>query len=946
MKIDLSQFIGKFSQESKEHLQNISDGILILEKDPEAEDVITQVFRSVHTLKGSSKMLKLSDINLVSHKMEDVLGAVRDKKIALNGKICDLLFEGVDTIKACLDAIVGGEGESPDITALCDLLDKVSEGEEIEAETSKKTPKEEEPVEDEKSEPSKVGAGGAKKSFDRELFAKGFEDEAVERLKNIAAGIERLEKNPDDVGLLIELIRSLSALKGTSKILKYDHINLISRRMEDILKGVKEKKLLLGRDVSKLLLRSIRVMESLVQEIDKGEDESSEAKEISILLDRVLRGEKIDTVVSKKGTKKKNPKSKIQNPKKTQTPISEPQENEIQPPTAGGGAKKVQDVQEGELQEETASLPETASIPAKGEKADKLHPLEIEETVRVSINKLDKVIKLAGEIFASQMKSRQRLTALREIEELAKKHHKLMSENSKVNGAGGRGLSWEKGVKDSHALMRSIDKVIRDDKENIALLDLIIGELQDDVLKMRMLPLSTIFAAYPRTIRDLGKSLGKKIDLIIEGEGTELDRKMIEKVNDPLMHMIRNSIDHGIEEPEQRVKKGKPEAGQLKITAGYEGGGILLEVEDDGSGIDVDAIKKKAFKKELVSQRELDSLSDREAMNFVFLPGFSTSKIITDVSGRGLGLDIVKENIEELKGSISLDSPDGKGTTFTIKLPLTVTTLRVLFISTRGRTLAIPGSYIEEAIKITHDDFIRVVDKNAIMLRNELVPIANLGDVLALPGNDTSNRDDLFLVITHSLGKRVGFIVDNILDEEEAVINPLPDPLKRVKNVSGATISGDGEIIVILHVPDLIESTRNISGVREQKDEIEIEVASQRILVVDDSLSTAEIEKSILEAYGYDVDLARDGREALNRIEKTEYDLIVTDIQMPEMDGFTLTQRLRENERYAQVPIVIVTSLEKEEDKKKGIEVGADAYIVKGDFDQTNLVDTISSLIG
>ena len=483
-------------------------------------------------------------------------------------------------------------------------------------------------------------------------------------------------------------------------------------------------------------------------------------------------------------------------------------------------------------------------------------------------------------------------------------------------------------------------------REDLALQDLIINELQSNTIKMRMEPLSVIFNAYPRAIRDIAKSLDKQIELVIQGEDTELDRKMIEKLNDPLIHLLRNAIDHGIEPAAEREKAGKPAKGLIRIQALTEGSNIVLNIEDDGGGIDVEKIKQKALQKKMFkSMEDLNSMNEFEVMKLIFMPNFSTAAIITDLSGRGVGLDIVKKNIEDMKGFISVDSILGSGTKFTIKLPLTLTTIRSLICTSGNQKWSIPISSIKQTLILDKSEVIAVVDRDAIRLDNQIYSLVKLSKTLGL--RDSGNDSDRLMIIVGYYGKeQIAFIVDDILEEIEVVIKPIPHIVKKVKNVSAVTVSLNGEIIPILFMPDLISSAKSIQeGNKEPIMNMKSKGNVPHVLVVDDSLNTREIEKTILEAYGYRVDTARDGLDGYEKAMEVQYDVIVSDLEMPRLNGFGLIERLRLEPKYKLTPIIVVTSRENENDKRRGIEVGANAYIIKGSFDQTSLVDTIESLL-
>jgi chemotaxis protein histidine kinase CheA len=462
-----------------------------------------------------------------------------------------------------------------------------------------------------------------------------------------------------------------------------------------------------------------------------------------------------------------------------------------------------------------------------------------------------------------------------------------------------------------------------------------------------MIPLSTVFDSLHRMVRDISKNLGKDIVLVVEGGDIELDKKMIEKLGDPLVHMLRNSLDHGIEPPEERRKAGKPGTGTVKLSACYDAGSVLIELSDDGGGIPLEKIKERALRKKMFSEDELNDMPESALVDLIFQPGFSTSSIVTDVSGRGVGMDVARRNIvEELRGSFRIETKRGRGTSFFIRLPLTLAVMRVLLVDVADTVFAIGAHYVSEIIRVPKDELITVVNKRAVRLREEIIPVASMTSLLNIPARGKTERNDVLIAIVHTGGEKLGLIIDALRDEEDMVIKPLPAHMKNIRLVSGVIISGRNEIINVVHVPAVIEAAGEIREVKPLKGTAGEEGSAIHILVVDDSINTREIEKSILESYGYKVDLAGDGLEALEKIREFKYSVVITDVEMPRLDGFSLTERLRNDEAHKDIPVIIVTSREKEEDKKRGIMVGADAYIVKGAFDQSNLLETVQNLIG
>jgi chemotaxis protein histidine kinase CheA len=466
-------------------------------------------------------------------------------------------------------------------------------------------------------------------------------------------------------------------------------------------------------------------------------------------------------------------------------------------------------------------------------------------------------------------------------------------------------------------------------------LDPLINELQSKAREMRMLPAATIFDNYPRLVRDISTAQHKEINFIMEGTETEIDKKILEEINPALIHLLRNAVDHGVKEK-----------GTIKLSARHEGGNIFIEVSDDGQGVEVEKVKEVALKKKLALPAELDKMTEKEIINFIFLPGFSTSPIITDVSGRGVGLDVVKNQVEKVRGQVKIETQKGTGTKVILKLPLTIAIIHALFVKSAGQTFALPLLSVDETLSVGIKELHSLENRLAITLREHTIPVVPLGQILGLPGISEPRLQGVHLVVVSSLDKKLALLVDAILQEEEIYIKSIGAYLGEIKNIEGAAIVGNGEVIVVLDVPDLVENAAAAKAKVIEAAPMEVEeVAKKQVLIVEDSFTTRELEKSILEAQGYQVDTAVDGLDAMDKLSKNKPALIVTDIQMPRMDGFELCHMVKQNEQFKDIPVVMVTALEKEEDKRRGIEVGAAAYITKSSFEQKNLLETIERLI-
>jgi len=496
-------------------------------------------------------------------------------------------------------------------------------------------------------------------------------------------------------------------------------------------------------------------------------------------------------------------------------------------------------------------------------------------------------------------------------------------------------------------------------KDDVQAQETLMDSLHDKTLLMRMLPLSIVFEPAGRMVRELARSIGKQVECVVNGAEIELDRQMIDKLSDPIIHLIRNGIDHGLETPEKRLAAGKPVQGRLTLSARQDGGWVVIEVTDDGSGIPLDAVREKAVKKGVISEEKAAAMSDQEAIDLIFLPGFSTSHIITDLSGRGVGMDVVKQCIlDDLQGVINVETRPGAGTTFSLRLPLSLAVMRVLLVEVDGLPFGFTAQYVAELLRLPREAMLTVAERNAVIIRNEFVPVVPISELLRIPAhlarpndNDSVRTAGLLLLVLRVRNEKIALVVDELLDERDMVIKPLPEHMRHLPMVSGIVTTGKNELVSVLHAPALLDLARRVrtqavrSKAERGTDALTTEI-HYRVLVVDDSLNTREIEKDVLEAYGYEVTLAEDGLDGLRKAMDGDFDAVLTDVEMPHMDGFTLTARLRQEEKYRNKPIIIITSREKEEDKRRGVQVGADAYIVKGDFDQSNLVDTLRALLG
>jgi two-component system, chemotaxis family, sensor kinase CheA len=539
------------------------------------------------------------------------------------------------------------------------------------------------------------------------------------------------------------------------------------------------------------------------------------------------------------------------------------------------------------------------------------------DTVRTSVKTLDTLVNLIGELIISKKRFEEKTGRLKQLSRIER----------------------VEGLADFH---RGLD-------EDVLYLDYLVQELHQKAMSLRMLPLKTITDGLQRLIRDLAKAQGKEIRLEVAGENIELDRVLMEALKPMFVHMINNAVDHGLEPPEERLASGKPARGTIRIAARHEGNSVRIDIRDDGRGMDPDRIRQAALRRGIISREEAERLSQEEALYLTLRPGFSTSEIVTDLSGRGVGMDVVNRNIEKVKGNLVLNSVVGRFTEICLQLPLTLSVIEALMVDCGGDSFAVPLSYVQETIKIRSGDVATVGSKEVVSVRGGTIPLVSLASILGLNVKKSLlESGKIAAVILRVREQTLALTVDTIMGSSEIVVKGLGEQLKSVRYIFGATILGDGSPALILDVPNLFSGSAGEASTTIRKSFAENQAARRKgsILVVDDSITTRTMERSILIAHGYRVMIAISGEDALDKVAADRFDLVISDVEMPGINGFELTRTLRGLDEYREVPVVIVSSLSRDEDKRKAIAAGAQAYIVKGSFEQGSLLETVEALIG
>ncbi|MEW6735303.1 MAG: response regulator, partial [Acidobacteriota bacterium] len=499
------------------------------------------------------------------------------------------------------------------------------------------------------------------------------------------------------------------------------------------------------------------------------------------------------------------------------------------------------------------------------------------------------------------------------------------------------------------SLQKRVADLVKSAEHNRRLIGAMVDDLLHDMKKAVMLPVSTLLEVFPKLVRELSRDHGKDVKLIIEGGDIEIDKRILEEMKDPLTHLLRNCIDHGIETVQERERKQKPPQGTITITVAQKNGRVEILVADDGIGIDITKVAAAALKLGLLSQASTPAPQGEELLPLIFHSGLSTSPIVTDISGRGLGLAIVRERVENLGGAISVETVPDRGSSFRILLPLTLATFRGTLVKVGEAIFVVPSVNVERVARIEKTDIKTVENRETIRLNGRAISLVRLGDALELPHKDKQRADSkfIFVLILGSADRRIAFSVDEILNEQEVMVKSLGKQLSRVRNIAGATILGTGKVVPVLNVADLMKSAVKVVSAPASSYATWQETGSKRkaILVAEDSITARALLKNILESAGYYVKTAVDGIDALTTLKTEVFDLVISDVDMPRMSGFDLTAKIRADQKLSHLPVILVTALERREDRERGIDVGANAYIIKSSFDQSNLLEVARRLI-
>lgn len=800
--------------------------------------------------------------------------------------------------------------------------------------------------------------------------------ESFELIEQLDQDLVELESRPDDLDLLNRIFRVAHTIKGASSFLNFDVLTHLTHHMENLLNMARHGDLVIDADVMDVILESIDLMKALLGRIrDCGEDSGLEVEPCVLRLDAVANGTAIpssapaaapapepipEPVVQSapeeepdySGMSEEEVEAEIERliavrqaedaakrANKTPSASSEEEpdysgmsEEEVEAEIerliairqAEDAAKRSSKASTNESEEKKPepsapapapvsapvavvkpepAAPKAAPAPRKVESKDEGEgrggASAVEQTIRVDVKRLDHLMNLIGELVLGK--------------------NRLIKINDDVEER-----------YEGEAFLEELNQVV-------SIVSLVTTDLQIAVMKTRMLPIGKVFNKFPRMIRDLSRELNKKIELEITGEETELDKSIVEEIGDPLVHIIRNSCDHGIETPETRLAAGKEEMGTIQLKAYHEGNHIVIQIIDDGKGLDAEMLKLKSIEKGIITEKEADTMSEKEAFGLIFRPGFSTAAQVTSVSGRGVGMDVVKTNIEKLNGMIDIDSEVGRGTSMKLKIPLTLAIIQALLVGVQEEYYAIPLASVLETVRISKDEIYTVENRSVMRLRDEVLSLVHIGDIFEVE-RVFDNSEHAYVVVLGLAESKIGLIVDSLVGQEEIVIKSLGEYLKGIDGIAGATIRGDGGVTLIVDVAALMQMAKSVkSTVGQESAESKNRSGAKNsasdycVMIVDDSKTDRTIMRKSIEPMGITIVEATDGVEALNILKQGDhnFDGMLIDIEMPRMDGYTLAAEIKKYNKYKNLALIAVTSRTGKADRMRGVESGMVEYITK-----------------
>ena len=963
-----------FRSESDEILERIFNNLFSLESTPANKELTNNVYRDLHSLKGAVRMIGYNNIQTILHKMEDIFDSVNSNKFCLNVDILKVLINSLEVVARFLQESIKNNREIIDdsYTTTIAELEKLS-GEENEQpspaisdiqevkpsnSSNKELIKNQEAINyafnncfeiidsivpEEESQDIVLLEEEVQKIY--EFFKDSDLYEVKTSLENIITKIDFVmhATNTLTISEILELRNELS-----SAVAKFSTSCIETESSGLTFFEVAEK-------ISMLQASSIHTKEIKedILKLREGIDDNSIIEIINTIIEILdFIGENSVLLEEQMALTLKSAVEYCASPNESVDSDLIIQQLEIMKQLLELNYKKDTDVVE------IKSLSTQSSTGSNNSSSTEI------KTLHVNAQKLDTLVNQLGELIITKIKTEKNLEKIDNIKnvnescqkDLLKTSNYLRYYNRKYLQTGASEQYTSAFVKQVFALLSDItqnvsrtiydlNSLYRTSKEDDMKMRLIIDEMESMVKNIRVLPISTVFNSFSRMVRDIANEKGKDIDFEIEGKDTCADKKIIEEIKTPLIHILRNAIDHGIETREERIANGKNPVGRILLSAKQDDNKVIIEVADDGQGFNLQKIKDRAVSRGFLTQEDIDSMTDESIMNIIFWPGFTTGDSITSISGRGIGLDVVKTKISQLNGKVKVISEFGKGSCVRIEIPVTLTTLRVFLVKISEQTFAIPIQVITTFILKKQSEIKTNNGTRSIIYDGKIIPLYYLSDILKLKALPRGEKETILII--ESDEKTIGLVVDKLLGDQDILQKKLSPPLYKVKNISGVTNLASGELCLILNMQDILHYDFNkaISSSQEPKLIPSDFMSYKRILVVDDSITSRTMIKNILLNIGYSVDTVLDVEEAMTKLKINHYDLIITDLNMPKVDGYEFVERLKSDEMYADIPVIVMSSLPEKTALQKLYPYEIEYYMQKDDFNQIEFANQIKKII-
>ncbi len=1017
---ELDEILNIFSQESTEILQSMDKNLLLLEKKPNSVDIAMHLFRDAHSLKGSARMLGFDDIQNIAHKIEDVLGLIREEKIKVDSNITDTISSALGLIGVLIKKTIEQKSEykSKETIAHIEKLNAICK---------------QEGNEKNKNDEAFYKRQALEKNFEKIgdyitsiilIYSKSVTDNNFEQFQDLISITASLSSLIEECGYgeLIDISIALNDLasqyvneenRNDDTLFKFNvkinefiqSFNLLAQKnnikikdyYENAYKITQDSRLEINdspNDEGKLknveLIELVNKVNETISEINKNKHSLAEVK--SLLNEIIARLDddsfkKIYEIILSVILNFEQSNSKLEDDSLGALKeiliscegIAEAKSNALK--TYSDFGEEIDLLNQKALVVSQMINYELKSPSAGYERAQRtIKPVDWAEsfdttsikTLRVNSDKLDKLVNQIGNLIVTRIKSQENISLVKVLQDnlidLQKYYHKIgyymkfyekkyiQETKNEVDFLQKKDafLSYNKQLISFHSanmekmneILNNLNFLMKELQENNIKLNTTTQDMENMVKSMRILPLSAAFNLFPRMVHNISKDKEKEIELTIEGADVSADKKIIEDIKIPIMHIIRNSIDHGIEIPKERERIGKKRTGSIILKATQKENKILISIKDDGRGINIEKIKQKAIEKGFVTKDAAQNMSKEQLANFIFYPGFSTGEVVTELSGRGLGLDIVHTKISQLNGRIDVYSEENKGTVVTLELPTTMATMKAFILKEKNQLFAVPTGNIHNVLRISPDEINEREGRHYFIYDNEAIPICRLSSILNYKIDENEEIDKYTIMVLKSESITLGLIIEKLIGDEEILHKKLPEPMLRVKNISGITTLANGEMCLLLNISDILNYDKvnpyelNTTKTLTLKDN-----SKYKILVVDDSITTRRLMKNVLSSQGYNPDIEISPKDALKLLETKKYDLIISDYEMGDMNGIEFVKILKAHQNTKDIPIIVVTSIEKTGLKEEFLRLGIQEFIKKEYFEQQSFIKTVNKYL-